>query len=327
MPRLVVHPRFGRPIRMDPIEELGVPTQDWIEDFLRRGETEEALRYLDYMVQEFTVLYRTLMIPWLRHTLDYLARRTGEAGAFRLLGTLGEATWEPFYRAGRGFQVEAAGAIRDGRSDVAVALLDHVRVQFKTINDGMVAWIQDLQTTAADRLGPDEIARMTREAYEGIWTERYRTWLTLTPHEQVALSVEGMRAHYGGPRRRGEVAIREEADRYVLSWLCGTGGALRMGDWETGAPPHPTHGVSREPRPWTWGKTGVHWYCTHCSLLMEVFPAEAYGHPLRPLDHDSDHRAPCVWYVYKRPELIRPEHYRRIGLPAPPPPAPERPSP
>lgn len=58
MPRLVVHPRFGRPIRMDPIEELGVPTQDWVEEFVRRGQTEEALRYLDYMVQEFTVLYR-----------------------------------------------------------------------------------------------------------------------------------------------------------------------------------------------------------------------------------------------------------------------------
>jgi len=40
MPRLVVHPRFGRPIRMDPIEELGVPTQDWVEDFLRAEHYE-----------------------------------------------------------------------------------------------------------------------------------------------------------------------------------------------------------------------------------------------------------------------------------------------
>lgn len=317
MPRLVFHEGFARLIRMDPVEELGVPTQDWVEHFLRRGEPDEALRYLDYMVQEFTVLYRTLMVPWLRDTMDHLGRRTGETVTFGLLARLGEAVWERVYQAGIRFQTETAQAVRDGRADVAVALLDHIRVQFKTVNDAMVIWVQDLQTLAADRFGPDEIARMTREAYDRIWTERYRTWMTLSPHEQVALSVEGMRAHYGGPRRRGEVAIREEPDRYVLSWLCGTGGVLRMGDWETDGPPHSTHGVNREPRPWTWGQTGVHWYCTHCSLLMEVFPAEIYGYPLRPLDWSPDHRAACVWYVYKRPDLIRPEHYRRIGLAGP----------
>jgi len=317
MPELVFHEGFGRAIRMDPIAELGVPTQDWVEHFLRRGERDEALRYLDYMVQEFTVLYRTLMIPWIRETVGALGRRTGEATAFPLVAALGEHAWERFYRTGVGFKDEAAAAVAAGRLDLATAAVDHVRLAFKAINDAMVVWVQDLQTLAADRFGADEVVRLTREAYDRIWTGRYATWLRLSPHEQVALSVEGMRAHYGGPRRRGEVSVREEADRYVLSWLCGTGGMLRMGDWETGGPPHPTRGVSREPRPWTWGRTGVPWYCTHCSLLMEVFPAEVHGHPLRPLDWDPDPRAPCVWYVYKRPDLVRDVHYHRIGL-APP---------
>jgi hypothetical protein len=313
VPRLVHAESFGRPIRLDPVEELGVPTQDWVERFLAEGARAEALRYLAYMGEEFRILYQTLMIPWLRETTAALGRRTGEGTAFSLLASLGELAWERFHRAGVGFTEEAARAIRDGRDDLARAAMDHARVQFKSINDAMVAWVQDLQTLAADRFGPEEIVRLTREAYDRIWTGRYRTWLALTPHEQVALSVEGMRAHYGGPRRRGDVAVREEPDRYVLSWLCGTGGMLRMGDWETGAPPHRTHGRNRAPEPWTWGRTGVPWYCTHCSLLMEVFPAEVLGHPLRPLDWDPDDRAPCVWYVYKRPSLIRREHYERIG--------------
>ncbi|MCB0229316.1 MAG: hypothetical protein KDH90_09335, partial [Anaerolineae bacterium] len=62
-----------------------------------------------------------------------------------------------------------------------------------------------------------------------------------TPHEKLALTVEGMRGgHFSGERRRGDVTVRDDGDRLVMVMeLCGSGGVLRRGDPETGRPPHP----------------------------------------------------------------------------------------
>jgi hypothetical protein len=154
--------------------------------------------------------------------------------------------------------------------------------------------------------------------HQSIWGDRYAAWDQMTPWEKVALTVEGMRGgHFSGARRRGDVIVREEADRFVIAFdPCGSGGVLRRGDPETGRGPYPIteHGTNQTPHLWTWQKTGVHWYCSHCAIAMEWLPGRKRGHPLRPLDHTLDHNAPCVWYVYKDEKQTRDYHYPRTGL-------------
>jgi hypothetical protein len=40
--------------------------------------------------------------------------------------------------------------------------------------------------------------------------------------------------------------------------------------------------MNKEAHDWTWGKVGVHWYCSHCAIAMEWLPGRKRGHPLRP---------------------------------------------
>jgi hypothetical protein len=99
---------------------------------------------------------------------------------------------------------------------------------------------------------------------------------------------------------------------------CGTGGVLRRGDPDTGRRPYQTDGLNQETHEWIWDdKTGVHWYCSHCAIAMEWLPGNQRGYVFRPLDHNMDHQAPCVWYVYKDEKKSRAYHYPRTGLEIP----------
>ena len=112
------------------------------------------------------------------------------------------------------------------------------------------------------------------------------------------------------------MSLRDDGDRLVMVMeLCGSGGVLRRGDPETGRLPHPVgeHGVNQQPHDWTWQKTGVHWYCSHCAIAMEWLPGQRKGRLLRPLDHVMDPQAPCTWYVYKDEDKTRAYHYPRTG--------------
>jgi hypothetical protein len=77
-------------------------------------------------------------------------------------------------------------------------------------------------------------------------------------------------------------------------------------------------GTNQTPHDWTWQKTGVHWYCSHCAIAMEWLPGRQRGRLLRPLDHVMDPNAPCTWYIYKDEAQTRAYHYPRTGTPAPP---------
>lgn len=314
MTNLVYSEKLGRLLRMDPPERQGVPTQDLIEQAIQAGDWELAVQLLDYMRQESDLLNKTVLGGWLGSLLEYARSRFDVPDLGLILrvpaGDLLHAYEELAHR--HHADARRSLLLRNGAS--ATHSIESLRVAFKTLNDVVVRWIQDVLTALADRFGEDEPAKAMKPAYDKIWRERYRTWHELTPHEQLALSSEGMRAHFGGPTRRGEFKVIDEEDRYTMFFdPCGTGGVLRRGDHETGSAPYPTTGVSTVGRPETWGKAGVHWYCVHCNLYMELFPTLDGGRPIRPLSHNIDHQQPCVWHVYKSPEMIRREHYLAIG--------------
>jgi hypothetical protein len=202
-----------------------------------------------------------------------------------------------------------------------VYYLEKMRLEVKNPHEMLVAWVQDLLTYIAQTWGEEAVLDSILQTHQSIWGDRYAHWDRMTPHEKLALTVEGMRGgHFSGDRRRGDVTVRDEGDRLVMEMaLCGSGGVLRRGDPETGRGPHPipAEGVNHEPHLWTWQKTGVHWYCSHCSIAMEWLPGRKRGRPLRPLDHVMDPAAPCAWYIYKDEAQTRAYHYPRTGLETP----------
>jgi hypothetical protein len=312
--------KFGRHLRQDPAVQLGVPSQDLVLVALDRGAKADALALARYMLDEFKIIFDTVLNGWLAQLVDYAVPRLEAEKAELMLRVPRKHVWNSLLELASGFSAEAVAAIERDDRVMAEVQLEHVRLTLKLINKETVRFIQDILTALADAHGEDEPERALRGPYEKIWRERYRTWGELTSLEQLQLSSEGMRTHFGGPERRGEFDVIEEGDRYRMEFApCGTGGMLRRGDPESGEPAWDTHGVNTVPKPYTWGKTGVPWYCIHCSLYLEHWAAEDYGYPIRPvvwLD-DPDSVITTAWLIYKEGQRPRDEDYERIGRQAP----------
>lgn len=330
MIKLEFNPKLGRVLRMDDLETLGVSTQTLAEQAIQAGRLDEALALVDYFHQEMRTMH-DILTTWLTDIVRYIVARNGGAEqanqvSFKVLETWRNYSFGVHLREGCKQAIRAmqpADGVSDS-ADLAHALdwLERMRLEFKYPHDVLVAWIQDLLTYIAETWGEEAVLDSILETHQSIWGDRYARWDEMTPHEKLALTVEGMRGgHFSGQRRRGDMTLLDEGDRHkMVMELCGSGGVLRRGDPETGRPPHPVggHGVNQQPHPWTWHKTGVHWYCSHCCIAMEWLPGRRRGRPLRPLDHVLDPHAPCTWYIYKQEAETRAYHYPRSGLPTPP---------
>ncbi len=314
MLKLEYNDKLGRVIRMDDIDTIGRSTYAMLEDAFVAGRAEEALALSDYYLRELRIMHDILM-TWAQDIIRFMIAR--DAGATQLAA---QALSSAICKAWRDFELGVAplrqlqAAIRDGDGARASAALERLWLEFKIPHDVLVAWINEMLNYLS-KTTEQHVLDSILETHQSIWGDRYATWDQMTPWEKVALTVEGMRGHLSGASRKGDVIVREEEDRFVIAFdPCGTGGVLRRGDPETGRPAYRTDGVNREPHDWTWGKVGVHWYCSHCAIAMEWLPGRRRGHPLRPLDHTLDHQAPCVWYVYKDESQTRAYHYPRTGL-------------
>lgn len=344
--RLLHAEALGREIRQDPIETLGRATYWGVAEALVTGQGDAARRLARYMLGEYRIIYG-FCLDWARDlsaALEALgggsvlaeARRTtrrrypaARPEQWRLLAPGESAVVESrLDRIVAGEErAETLGVEALPRLEAAVgrrawieaaAALEAAWREYLVPHDFVVAWVQDLLTRIAAEGGEGAVLRAVEGTYERGWKARYAHWDAMSPALRLALSVEGMRGHLSGRSRKGDVEVAEEPDRYVMRLLpCGSGAVLRFGDPATGAGPYGADGVSREPHPWTWGRSGVLWYSSHCPIVMEWLAARDRGYPMRPIDPPADASDPCRWYVYKTPALTRPEHFTRMGLRVP----------
>ncbi len=318
MQRLENNDLLGRPLRVDGIDTIGKSTYSLIEDAVQHERVEEALSLIPYYLKELQIMHEILMI-WAQDIMRYLIRNdTGTEN--RIADTLSTVickTWRDFELGIAPMQLLEA-AVRANDKDAAYTWLERMWLEFKGPHDVLVAWINEMFAYLAQET-EQHILDSILETHQSIWGNRYEKWDLMTPWEKVALTVEGMRGHLSGQSRKGDVRVWEEADRFVIAFdPCGTGGVLRRGDPDTGRRPYQTDGLSQETHEWIWeNKTGVHWYCSHCAVAMEWLPGNQRGYVFRPLDHNLDHQAPCVWYVYKDEKKSRAYHYPRTGLEIP----------
>lgn len=313
--RVVSHSAsFGRPIRQDPPIQLGVPTQYLAMLATRRADFEAAEELARYMQQEADHIFDSMMTLWLSQLLDYADHALDLSRARTLMRVPRQHIWASLQRVGNDFVADALAAIRERDTAGFDMALSHARRVYKTMGDETVKFVQDILTEVAQAEGDDGPANAMRGPYEVIWRERYATWESLTGEERLQLSCEGMRAHFGGPTRQGEFRVIDEGHRYRMTFAgCGTGGVLRRGDVETGEGPYPTEGLVPTPKPYSWGQTGMPWYCVHCSLYLEHWPAQEVGVNRRPVIFvDDASQVTTEWLVYKDLADTEAEDYRRI---------------
>ena len=306
---------LSRLIRMDDIDTIGVSTYSMLETLIAENNEGEAVALADYYHKELRIMHDILM-TWGQDIVRFMITRdtgTDHEVADPLSSAICKAWWDFEY--GIAPLNILKKAIGEGDGQASHRAMERLWLEFKIPHDVLVAWINEMLGYLAEKTEED-VLNSILETHQSIWGDRYETWDSMSPWEKVALTVEGMRGHLSGESRKGDLLVREEHDRFAISFdPCGTGGVLRRGDPDTGRSPYSTDGITREIHEWVWDdKTDVHWYCAHCSIAMEWLPGRRRGHPLRPLDHNMDHNAPCIWYVYKDEARTRDYHYPRTGL-------------
>lgn len=307
---------IGRVLRLDDIDVIGVSSQTLAEEAIAEGRLPLAADLIRYDHTEMRIMHN-IMRTWVQDTIRYIVVKSGSSDHPATSAAAGIMRTFDLYPFGEAERDHAVAALEKGDTKDALFWLERMRLAFLNVHDVLVAWMQNLLSFIASEYQEPAVLETILHTHQDIWGDRYAAWDRMTPWEKVALTVEGMRGgHFSGMQRRGDVIVEDQGDRFMVAFdPCGSGGVLRRGDPETGRGPIDIalHGVNEESHLWTWQKTGVHWYCSHCAIAMEWLPGRQRKYLLRPLDHTLDHSAPCPWYIYKEDRLIREHHYPRTG--------------
>ena len=192
----------------------------------------------------------------------------------------------------------ASEAVKAGRVDEALEFIQYGTFEAKKMHDASVTVIDDFLGYLARRFGEEEIARLWRECF--LPRVAARMALNLTLEQQVQRYAEDHRGH------GADIEVFEEQDRYVLKLnTCGSGTMLRKTRTNLGA--------TKEPHPWSWGRAGVPYYCTHCCIAFEIIATELQGYPARIHACPEKAEDPCLNFVYKKPDRIPEEYFTRVG--------------
>jgi hypothetical protein len=314
---------------------------------LKAGRRETAAQLVDYFMEEAKVVY-VIYRTWMNGFLDWL-RAQGVADAElddeleRLAHVMAFPDGRPLDGPARWAALgERAGSLANGiRSyDLPVARatveLEGVLGDWRRLHDRLADLMAGVLAFVARRFGEDALEPCFRSVLEPYIQERYMVFdVRLRPYadtlvRNLYISLEAMRAHLVGPGRRGDIDLEEFDDRWELRFApCGSGGRQVQGDEIEGTASRSLapydFGVTQEAHPWSWGETGVCYYCAHCNFALSTLPAERWGHPVRTVDpplwrgpDDPLTRKRCTWTVWKSLEAIPEREYARIGRTKPP---------
>jgi hypothetical protein len=313
--------KLGRRVRRGPASSLGTSTHDLVLAALHEGDSETAEDYVRYSVEEAGRVL-ALFSTWIDAMLAF--GRAEVDGFEHELARLEQVIGEPPPvlddpdEVGRAEAERAAAAAHALDRDALEDALARLKEAGLAVHDAQADWCWGLLTVFRDSLGEERMEETLRVTQEPWLRERYARFAEMTPQESLELTIEGMRGHFTGPGRAGTVDVRDEENRWVLSFdACGSGGRMRRGDPARGQTPRTEapydFGVTHEAHDWSWGEEGVCLYCAHCAVVNEILPIEATGAPMRVVDYPSDPAEPCRWTIYKSPDLVPDEAYDRVG--------------
>ncbi len=197
-------------------------------------------------------------------------------------------------------------AIQNGETKEALELLDRGLNRFVIQQDSLVSFVSMALTQLAG-FGEEELLKFFKARYE----RKARDFMKAEVDAKT--SVESFVENMIHPSSK--ISIKEEPDRFVVSLdPCRTGGRLRR-SMADGSAKFDTSlvGTIKKAYPWTWGKKGLCVYCAHDCLYFEMIPIELRGYPIAVVEYPDNPKDPCVWFFYKKPELIPEKYFTRIG--------------
>jgi hypothetical protein len=295
---------LGRILRLDPPGWQGVATSWFAKSAFRDGDYATAVEYARYERAEYRRLAETVLGGWVSDLLEYAGSASwGGSSISTATGILKEQTWQRLEQLAELALGDAIAGAEAPNEALFLSGLRQLRDAQLTSNDLAVRLVQDLLTLIQDHEGDAGVLAAMEVSYQRIWRPRYDAWFRLPGHERLALSAEGMRAHYGGPGRYGDFLVEERSDGYLMRFVpCGTGQILRRGDGDRESNSYlapGARGKTRDAYPWSKDMAGMPLYCAHCPILLEHLPQRDFGVILRPVLYEPNADLPCSWFVPK----------------------------
>ena len=170
---------------------------------------------------------------------------------------------------------KAIDAIREGRTADALKGVDEIWAEGRPIHDFYGDMCATFCDFIAEELDEGAVERAWRFIGERLWKPVF-----MEVAKDGAVAVAGLYAMF--LRSHGYQFRIEEDDEKIVFLLdyCPSGQRLMMEGKIKGDRRHPLdHGVSSKPYPWTFGRTGVPYYCAHTELWFTTMPAE-WGIPI-----------------------------------------------
>lgn len=328
---------LGRRARAGSWEDQSVSTVVRIRELAEEGRFEEAAQMVDFFEDEAEVIYALFrqMIP---DTNQFLLDRgmsraelTALNGDLMALLTLPDGRsfhsrqqWEEF----RSTKVELIRLCGKEEPEPIVRLLETFRETWRLIQDRDVDHLYGLLNEAVRRFGEKALADIWDHILGPLFEMRYAKFdirnLPWSESLQTNLYVafESMRGHLVGPERLGDIEYEEDEEKFTFRFdPCGSGGRILRGDTVEGTPARTSEpygwGVVQGEHDFAWNKRGVCYYCTHCCVVMQQKPIEAFGYPVRVVEppiYPDKTDAKCTWHVYKDPLKVPERFYEEVGV-------------
>jgi hypothetical protein len=304
------------------------------------GDTQEGVRRIRQLIDdaaEGRELFPLFIERGRRFLVDRgVAPATVAAEEQRILSLLGAtangALDMPRQWAGvRELATRAELACLAGDRRAASGLVERFRSAWVTVHDRFCDIVCALFSLAAVELGESVVGAMWDDAIGDMYPTRDEYGTDRRPWAEsvellLADAALSLRGHLSGPGRTGEVSLHEEEDRWVFRFEpCGSGGRTMSADANADdtARVGPPFGfrVTTQEHDWAWRTKGVCLYCAHCCQLQERASITRLGYPVRvvepPVWGTTEPRDYCTWSVYKDPQLVPAEAYRRVGATKP----------
>lgn len=194
-------------------------------------------------------------------------------------------------------------AITQNRKDEAKHLVREIWEETRPVHDQLSDLIGFLFTYVADKLGEDAVEDVLRYVGEAMWKP-----MLMALKDQDISAFANMVAFY--LRTHGFIfSCYEDDEKYdFILHECPTGGRMMKEGKNDNSDRHPySFGTAKKPRPWSFYKTGVSYYCCHCALWMDILPREwgwdviesYFGKQFNNAGHPIDD--PCKMIIYKTP--------------------------
>ncbi len=202
----------------------------------------------------------------------------------------------------------AKRAIEDGDTDGAMRWIDTAVARTRSLQEYSINWLTSLLSFVGRELGEDGVERALRVTGEEFVRPRRGTgWDSLPASARAKAIARAMVAN------GGSCEVGEDDEKIVLSFRCGSGGALIDGGrYDTAGGPYLT---LTEKAGRTFQRDELPVYCSHCAVNNEMQPIEWGGTPTSIEHPPTKPGERCVHHVYKDPAAIPAAAYVRIGKP------------